>query len=158
MTRPPLVLLSVGCAIITLGAYVAGGTDVSCTRVEAAMDRQPAVEACVVRTTRWLGRQSTSEQTYRRVTDADHFAGRSSGIFRLVADGTVVAEVGATRSDAALAAARLNQWLDGNDRTPITFDFSDWGFGYAAMGFGALWLGATTLIARGRERTDKRPN
>jgi hypothetical protein len=167
MTRTVLILVSTGCAIITLGAYVAGGTDVTCTRVDgstpvletgAAVDRRPAVAACVVRTKRWLGRRSTAEQTYARVTDADRLAGRS--IFQLIADGTPVAEIGGTRNDAAVAAGRLKEWFDGDALTPITIDFSEWGFAYAAMGFGALWLGVTALMARGRAeaRTDMRPS
>jgi hypothetical protein len=167
MTRTLLVLLSIGGAIITLGAYVAGGTDVTCSRVEgstAALERaagdrrQSAAAACVVRTKRWFGRHSIGEQTYPRVTAVDHIPGRRSGLFQLVTDGTAVAEIGATRSDAARAAGRLKEWLGGGARTPITIDFSEWAFAYAAMGFGALWLGAIALIARGRDRTEKRPN
>jgi hypothetical protein len=152
-------LASIGCAVITIGAYAAGGTELTCTRVEAptleletgaAANRRPPVAACVVRTRRWLGQRTTAEQTYARVTDADRLNGRRSGVFQLIADGTPVAEVDGTSSHTALAVGRAKRWFDGDALTPITIDFSDWGFAYAAMGFGALWLGGIALMARGR--------
>ena len=116
----------------------------------AAVERHPTVAACVVRTTRWLGRRTVAEQTYARVTTADYPSGRRRGVFQLIADGTPVAEVDGGESYTPRAVGEVKRWLDADAQAPITLDFSDWGFGFAAMGFGALYLGVIALRARAR--------
>jgi hypothetical protein len=60
MTRTLLVVVSTRCAMITLGAYAAGGTDVTCTRVEAST---PVLETGAV-----VGCEITSSTTFEWTT------------------------------------------------------------------------------------------
>ena len=162
----PMIRIMIGLSIFLLGAYVAGGGDVTCTRVggptkqaEAAepVATGPVIASCRARTTRWLGQHIVADQTYARVTDFRYISGRNSGTLQLIADGTVIDGIAGTHAQAGQASGRLMEWFKGDARDPVELDFSEWPFAYAAMGFGTLWLALCLTAARTRASTTGAP-
>ena len=145
--------------VAVLGVYVAGGTDVRCTRVAGAR------ATCTEVTTRWLGRSVQREALIGHVTSVSAIAqsrtetekdsqGRShsvtrddwSAAFALAPSGTYL--VGATREQAEAAAEEFRSFLADPTRDGVTLSFPEWAFGYGAMGFGALVLLFVLTLAR----------
>jgi hypothetical protein len=168
-----------GPLIMLLGAYVAGGTDVVCARVgapaEALAGAAPVavVGSCRVQTRRWLGRKIVAERTYLRVTGVDRIAewrtetstdskGRSSSrrvaywSLQLMSNGVEIDRIGAPRDKVDPAYDKATAWFDGNAGSPLTLDFSEWRFAYAAIGFGTVWFGGLTMISRANNSTPRR--
>jgi hypothetical protein len=172
MPKGAWMLGTIGPLIMLLGVYVAGGSDVVCTRVGAPAEssgepgqRVPVVGSCQVQTKRWLGRTTVSERTYPHITAVDRTTvprtetstdskGRSTSrtvndwSLQLMNDGVEVDRVGAARDEVAAAYNKGQAWFDGNAASSLTLDFSDWPFAYAAIGFGTLWLGVIALMTR----------
>jgi hypothetical protein len=152
-----------GPLIMLLGAYVAGGTTVVCTRTgapaETAGDARPEViGSCRVQTTRWFGRKVVEERTYPRVTGVDRIAvavssssssrQTDSWSLQLMSRGVEVERIGAPRDRVDPAFDAAQSWFAGATSTPLAMDFTEWRFAYASIGFGTLWLGALTMIGK----------
>jgi hypothetical protein len=151
-----------GPLMILLGAYVAGGTTVVCTRVNAVAEstepKPEVVGLCRVETTRWLGRSIIEERTYPHITAVSRIATTSrsssnsksttSWSLQLMSLQAEAERIGAARDqvDASFDAAQA--WFGGEAGNPLRLDLTDYRFAYTAMGFGVLWLFASGLIAK----------
>lgn len=169
-----------GPLIMLLGAYVAGGTDVVCTRVGAPAEsaapdaaRPAVVASCRVQTRRWFGRKVVGERTYLRVTGVGRIAvsrtessrdssGRSTSrtvddwSLQLMSNGAEIDRVGAPRDKVDPAYDAAQAWFAGDAGRPLAMDFSEWRFAYAAIGFGTLWLGMVRLMAKASNARPRR--
>jgi hypothetical protein len=172
--------ITIGALMMLLGAYAAGGDDLTCERtmpvdasgVERAPS-EPVVGSCRLVTRRWLGQREVAEARYGPVTGADTIAvsvqesstdsnGRSQTRtvdrwhVRLL-DGTrETARFGGSRDEVDRESASVNAWIADGARAPLHLPSTTWPFGLAAMAFGLLWLGMTALIARS-QRPRSRP-
>jgi hypothetical protein len=159
--------------MMLLGAYVGGGTAVTCSRsrlmppVSESVDgsRPPLVAECRVETRRWLARKIVAERTYLRITKADSIAvsrtetskdANGNRTTRTVEDWSLqlfdgdneIERIGATREQVEYEKAKLIAWFEKGGADPVHLSFSQWAFAIGSGGFGLTWLIITTLIAR----------
>jgi hypothetical protein len=151
-----------GPVMMLVGVYVAGGTTVVCTRVDAKAEsiepRPPVVGSCRVPPTRWFGRSVVEERTYPRITSVSRIATTSrnssdgktttSWFVQLMSLQVEAERIGAARDQVDASVDAAQAWFGGNTANPLTLDLTDYRFAYGAMGFGMLWLGASALVAK----------
>jgi hypothetical protein len=155
-----------GLLILLLGTYVAGGNEVTCTRVGAPPTQAESpdsttpqkIVSCRVRTTRWFGRKVMEERTYARVTGVGSIAiaspsssssgTTSSWYLQLLSDGREIEKVSGNSDQIFAAEKQFAAWYAGDLRRPRSLDLTDWRFAYAAVAFGSLWLLIAIAVIR----------
>jgi hypothetical protein len=154
------LVVVLGALLATLGAFAAGGTAVHCTRSTAGS------VTCVAESTRWLGRSSMGHDPIGSIlgvssrvaerSERDPDARGATSTTRRRADWYLVLdrvkakpwELAGTREQVETATGRLRGLLDDPARHDETVSVDDWGFGWAAMVVGVLFvLGGARMLA-----------
>lgn len=153
-----------GIVIVLIGVYVAGGQELTCVSVSSrpAAGAGPATAAseiadCRLLTRRWLGQSVVGDSSYSGITRAETAAVRQTGedaedqwFVALFAGDKEVGRILAARKPAKAARQRLHDWLEAGSRGEVRVEWSSWPFGYAAIGFGMVWLTVLTPILRAK--------
>ncbi len=136
--------------MVLLGIYVAGGTTLTCRRVESTQID------CTLSNRRWLGQVNAGDTTLKHLagariesypcddTDANGRR-RTKSCESLVLD----TAAGAVSPDLLPAsAAEINNFVASNTETTLTVYNNRWIFSAAISGFALVWLGAGIFIWR----------
>ena len=154
----PVIFVIPSLLMILLAAYVAGGTTLTCQRVESTQ------VDCTLSNRRWLGLVDTGG------TRLTHLAGahlESSECSETDANGrrqtttcdSLVLDTGSGAIHPDLltsSAADINNFIASKTETSLVVYNNRWIFAAAAFGFALVWLGAGNFFRRQMNRPKRR--
>ena len=144
------VLRAAGVVIVLVGAYLAGGDELTCVSVSP-----PPGAECRSQTRRWLGRSVVGQSAYKGITRAETIVVRQTGqdaedawFVGLLAGDAEAGRVFGERKRVQEARERLRAWFEGGMRGEVRVSWSSWPFGSATMVFGLVFFTVAAVASR----------
>lgn len=151
------VFRTAGVVIVLVGAYLAGGDELTCGSVSPPLGAE-----CRTETRRWLGKSVVGQSAYKAITRAETIVVRQTGqdaedawFVGLLAGDAEAGRVFGERKRVQEARERLHAWLEGGMRGEVRVVWSSWPFGSAAMAFGLVVFTVAAVASRRQARPER---